>query len=250
MRKKLSYRIYRIIRWFVWLFYPEIEVIGRDNLPDEPCIVVGNHAQMNGPIAAELYFPVERYTWCAGEMMHLKEVPAYAFKDFWSIKPLYNRWFYYLLSYAVAPISVCIFNNANCIGVYHDMRILSTFRSSVEKLIEGKSLVILPEFEKPYNNIINEFRDKYIEVARMYHKKTGKEVCFTPMYLAPSLKRMYLGKPVRYDSSAPKGAERKRISEYLMGQVTDIARALPEHKVVPYLNISKKLYPSNKQYQQ
>ena len=89
--KAISYRMYRIIRWFVWLFYPEIEVIGRENLPDEPCIIVGNHAQMNGPIASELYFPVERYTWCAREMMHLKEVPAYAFRDFWNMKPLYNR---------------------------------------------------------------------------------------------------------------------------------------------------------------
>lgn len=247
MAKKISYRMYRIIRWFVWLFYPEIEVVGKENLPDESCIVVGNHAQMNGPIAAELYFPVERYTWCAGEMMHFREVPKYAYTDFWSYKPLYNRWFYCLLSYAVAPISICIFNNANCIGVYHDMRILSTFRTSVDKLMEGKSLVILPEYNKPHNNIINEFRDKYIEVARMYHKKTGKEICFVPMYLSPRLKRMCLGRPVRFDSSASKVEERKRITEYLMEQVTEMARSLPEHKVVPYPNIPKRMYLSNKE---
>ena len=36
---------------------------------------------MNGPIICELYFPDKCRTWCAGQMMHLKEVPEYAFQD-------------------------------------------------------------------------------------------------------------------------------------------------------------------------
>ena len=59
-----------------------MKVIGKENLPDEPCIIVGNHTLMNGPIACELYTPGKHYTWCNGEMMHLKEVPQYAFEDF------------------------------------------------------------------------------------------------------------------------------------------------------------------------
>ena len=91
MQKRKGAVFYRIIKWFVWLFYPKMEVVGAENLPDEPVLVVGNHTQMNGPIACELYFPGNRYTWCAGEMMHLKDVPAYAYKDFWSGKPEYIR---------------------------------------------------------------------------------------------------------------------------------------------------------------
>ena len=79
--------LYRLIKGLVQLFYPRMEVVGTENLPDEPVIVVGNHTQMNGPIACELYFPGKRYIWCAGQMMHLKEVPDYAFQDFWSQKP-------------------------------------------------------------------------------------------------------------------------------------------------------------------
>ena len=40
--------------------------------------------------------------------------------------------------------------------------------------------------------------------------------------------------------------ERSRIRDYLMQEITDIACALPEHTVVPYRNIPKKYYPSNK----
>ena len=113
MEKKKTSLTYKIIKGLVRLFYPKTRIEGAANLPEEPCILVGNHTQMNGPIVSELYMPVERYTWCAGEMMHLREVPAYAYRDFWSGKPKAVRWFYRLLSYLIAPIAVCVFNNAS-----------------------------------------------------------------------------------------------------------------------------------------
>jgi len=236
---------FRLIKWLVKLFYPKIEVIGTENLPAEPSLIVGNHTQMNGPIACELYFPGKSYTWCAGEMMHLKEVPAYAYKDFWSQKPGYIRWFYKILSYIIAPLSVCVFNNADTIAVYRDIRLRNTFKETMEKLESGANVVIFPEHDKGYNHIVCDFQDKFIDVARMYHKRTGKELDFVPMYIAPKLKKMYLGKPLRFSAEAPIKDERRRICEYLMDEITHIACSLPEHTVVPYRNIPKKFYPSN-----
>lgn len=242
--KKIS-PIYKGIKWLVKVFYPKIEVEGTENLPDEPVMVVGNHTQMNGPIACELYFPGNRYTWCAGEMMQLKEVPAYAYQDFWSNKPKYIRWFYKLLSYIIAPLSVCVFNNAQTIGVYHDTRIISTFKQTVQRLQEGASVVIFPEHDVPHNHIICEFQDKFIDIAKLYYKRTKKELAFVPLYIAPALKKMYLGKPIYFCAANPVEEERKRICEYLMREITDMAVSLPEHTVVPYNNIPKKDYPSN-----
>ena len=237
--------LYRIIKGLVKFFYPEIEVIGSEKLPDEPVIVVGNHAQLNGPIACELYFPGSRYIWCAGQMMHLKEVPSYAFQDFWSKKPKWIRWFYRLLSYLIAPFSVCVFNNAYTVPVYRDARLMTTFRISIEKLQQGSSLIIFPEHDEPHNNIICDFQDKFIDLARLYYKKTGKEVCFVPLYLAPELKQMHIGEPIRFHVDVPIKEERRRICSRLMAEITAMARSLPEHKVVPYNNIPKKLYLSN-----
>ena len=78
LKARISYRCYRIIRWLVWAFYPKITLKGAEQLPGEPCLIVGNHCKMNGPIIAELYIPGNRAIWCAGEMMHRKEVAAYA----------------------------------------------------------------------------------------------------------------------------------------------------------------------------
>lgn len=245
MKQKISAAAYRVIKFLVKLFYPRTRVEGAENLPDGACIIVGNHAKMNGPIACELYFPGRHCTWAAGEMMHLREVPDYSYKDFWSYKPAYIRWFFRILSYLIAPLSVCIFNNANCIGVYHDMRIISTFRESVDRLDEDARVIIFPEHDVPYNNLVWEFQDRFIDVARMYYNRTKEDISFVPMYVCPERKTLYLGKPVSFDHRAEKSGERRRICEAMMDGITDIAAALPEHTVVPYPNIPKKSYPKN-----
>ncbi len=245
MKEKRPSALYRFIKWLVWVFYPKMEVVGAEHLPQEPAIIVGNHAQLHGPIACELYFPGDRYTWCAGEMMDLREVPAYAYQDFWSAKPKATRWFYKLLSYIIAPLSVCVFNNAQTIGVYHDGRIMSTFKNTVKTLAGGSSVVIFPESYQPYNHIVYSFQENFVDVAKLYYKRTGKKVAFVPLYLAPNLRKMVIGEPVYFDPEQPMDRERHRICGALMDRITDLAVALPRHTVVPYPNMPKKDYPIN-----
>lgn len=223
-----------------------MQVFGAENIPDEPVLFVGNHCQLYGPIACELFMPVERYTWCAGQMMKLKEVPSYTFEDFWSFKPRSIQWFFRLASYLIAPICVCIFNNANTIAVYRDNRIVSTFKKTIQTLQNNTSVVIFPEHNKTKNNIIYEFEENFIDIARLYHKRTGHEVAFVPMYIAPKLKGIWFGEPIRFSAGTPIEDERRRICDYLMDTITDTARSLPRHTVVPYRNIPKRNYPTNK----
>ena len=245
MNHRFSYSVYRVIKFFVWLFYPKITVSGAESLPEEPCVIVGNHSKMNGPIACELYSPRKRYTWCIAEMMHLKEVPAYAFRDFWSAKPKSVRWLFRIASYLIAPLAVCVFNNANCIGVYHDTRIISTFRETVETLRSGASVIIFPEHDPPVNNILSEFQDRFVTVAGQVVRRGGEAPCFVPLYLAPALRTMYLGEPVRFDPAAPSREECRRVCGELSARITAMATSLPRHRVVPYRNIPKNRYPYN-----
>lgn len=243
--KRLGRIVFKVVRWLVWLFYPKTEIVGTENLPDGPAVIVANHTQMNGPIVCELYFPEPSFTWCAGQMMHLKEVPAYAFEDFWSQKPKYTHWFFKLASYVIAPLCVSVFNNARTIPVYRDSRLLTTFRETLKRLYDGARVVVFPEHDVKYNHIIYDFQDRFIDLARNYNKRTGKELSFVPMYIAPNLKKAYIGEPVCYCSDNPPKDERRRVCDYLMNSITDIACALPEHTVVPYRNIPKSQYPTN-----
>lgn len=236
---------YTVIRWFVRLFYPKITLVGTENIPSEPCLLVGNHAQMNGPIIGDLYIPEKRSIWCAGEMMHLKEVPAYAYRDFWSNKPKGIRWFYKLLSYLIAPIAVGIFNQPHIIGVYKDSRILTTFRQTVHALADGANVVVFPERDEPYNHIVNQFQEGFVDIARLHTRRAGTPLPFVPMYVAPKLKKVYFGTPITFCPDNPKEQERQRICDHLMTEITRLAESLPRHTVVPYNNIPAKDYPTN-----
>ena len=236
---------YRLIVRTVRRFSPKYRLYGTENLPQEPCVIIGNHCQMYGPIAAELYMPRPHYIWCIGEMMDRKEVPAYAFRDFWSMKPRSLHWFYRLLSHLIAPLAEYVFTHAHTIPVYHDTRVMTTFRQSVERLKEGADIVIFPEKNEPYNGILWQFQEHFADVARLYWRRTGNAVCFVPMYTAPSLSSIHFGVPVRFRPEASDDEERTRICTAMMESITAMASALPRHTVVPYPNIPKKQYPHN-----
>ena len=238
----LLFRIlYRIVRFFS----PKYTLHGIENLPEEPCVIIGNHSQMYGPIAAEMYMPRLRYTWCIGEMMNRKEVPAYAFQDFWSMKPRRMHWFYHLLSHLIAPLAEYVFTRANTIAVYHDQRVMSTIRQSIARLREGADIVIFPEKNEPYNAILCRFQEHFADLGELYYRRTGNVLAFVPMYVAPMLKGIYFGKPAAYRPEFPEGEERNRICSAMAEAITEMAAALPPHTVVPYVNIPRKQYPRN-----
>ncbi len=237
--------LYRFIRWMVWKLSPVYELRGTENLPEGPCVIVGNHCQMYGPIAGELYTPGRHRIWCVGEMMRRKEVPAYAYRDFWSKKPKAVRWFYRILSHLIAPLSELVFTNAHTIPVYHDARLMTTFRESVNALGEGERVVIFPECYTKYNNIVYAFQEKFVDLARLYRRKTGQELAFVPMYLSPRLKTLSYGAPIVFRGEAPIEEERSRICAWLMEEITRLALSQPEHIVVPYPNMPKRRYPKS-----
>jgi len=238
--------IFRITVFFVRIFYRKRKFVGIENLPQEPSLIIGNHAQIHGPVSCQLFFPTYKYIWCIGQMMNIKEVPSYAYKDFWSFKPKYIRWFYKILSYLIAPISSYYLKRADAIAVYKDTRLLSTYRETMDKLEDGANIVIFPECLIDFNEIVNDFQDKFIDVAKLYYKKTGKEISFVPMYNAAKIRTIVFGKPIKYNHEIDISEQRKIICDHLKNEITNIAKSLPKHVVVPYKNIKKKNYPMSK----
>lgn len=238
-------RLYRLLcRIARWIF-PKFRLYGTENLPAEPCIIVGNHSQAYGPVAMELYAPRPAYTWCVGEVMNRKEAPAYTYRDFWPLKRRGWHWFYRMLSRLTAGPLVYILNNARLIPVYRDARVVTTFTQSIQRMKEGADIVIFPEKNEPYNPILCQFQEHFPDLARLYHRMTGAGVQFVPMYIAPKLKGVYYGKPICFDPDAPEREEKERIRKAVMASITDMAVSLPRHTVVPYLNIPRREYPLN-----
>lgn len=238
--------LYRCIFGTFRSFYKRRKIIGLENLPLDKAIVVGNHAQAHGPLFSELYFPTKKAIWCAGEMMKAKEVPAYAYKDFWSLKPKWIRWFYKIVSFVIAPLCAFVFSNADTIGVYKDSRLMGTFKKSVNALKNGTNVIIFPEERTPYNEIVNEFQDKFVDVAKLYYALAREVISFVPMYHAPSLKTVVFGEPISYNPDLAIDEQRSVVCEHIKQEITRLARELSVHRVTPYLNVKKKHYPMSK----
>lgn len=246
MEKKETSGLFKVIKGLIRIFYGKVEIVRLENLPEENAVIVGNHTQMNGPICGELFMPDNCYIWCAGQMMKREEVAEYAFTDFWSQKPRWTHPFFQAVAHLITPLAVCIFNNARTIAVYHDMRVMSAFKDTLKKLQAGATILIFPEKDEKHNNILYKFQENFIDIAKLYYKKCGICLTFVPMYIAPKLRKMYIGTGIVYDPEHSIEEERKRISLYLSDEITRIARELPLHTVVPYRNIPKKYYLTNK----
>ena len=235
--------IYKICAFFLKFWYKKNEYIGLENLPKEPCVIAGNHAKLNGPINSELYFPTKKLIWCDGPMMDKKEFPQYAYDNFFGGKP---RFYHKLLITIIKPIVASIFKSADALPVYRDMRIMKTYKATTDVLGEGVNVVILPECPEEYNEITNKFNEYFVDVARFYYKHNAKELEFVPMYYCRELKKTLFGKSIKFDANAPIETERKRICEYLMNEITILAKTLPPHKVIPFNAVKKKDYKMSK----
>jgi hypothetical protein len=242
-KRKIGYKIFKFC---VKIFYHSTRFLGKENLPNKPCVIVANHAQIHGPLAVELQFPREKYIWMTGEMAHFKGIPAYAMNDFWGYKKGVKRAFYKCLSYLCAPFFAFVHKNANIIDVYKDARVIKTFKNTVSALKDGADVVIFPESRELNNEFINKFYEHFVDVARVYYKATGEELTFVPMYNAPKLKVSIFGKPITYDHNQPAEKQREDICGYLSGEITRLGKNLPKHKIVPYDNVGRKNYKYSK----
>ncbi len=241
--KKKKGMFYKICAFFIKMFWKKPKYIGVENIPNEPCIITGNHAQMHGPIVNELYFPTDKMIWCDAPMLDKNLFKQYAYDNFFGGKPTCFQKF---LIWLFKPAIIKIFNRADALPVYRDMRIMKTYKITMDNLDKGYNIVILPECPEEFNEITNKFNEYFVDVARMYYKKTKKELSFVPMYYCKQLNKMLFGKPVKFNSFAQIEDERKRICDHLIKEITSLAISLPVHKVIPFNPVPKKEYKNSK----
>ena len=222
---------YEIIKWIVMRFLPKQRFLWSKE-PEEPSVFVCNHAMAYGPIAMVTYFPRPFRIWAVQEMCDRNTAAEYAYRDFWSHKKC--RWFYRLLARLTAPLLAYLMAGAQAIPVYHDSRIMTTFRLSRETLEQGRHVVLFAENRNPYSRYHNELCDGFVSLGRYVYRKTGKRLAFHAIYACKPLNTILAGEPVVYNPENPPAEERKRIARYLMESMTALAESLPAHEPVPF----------------
>ncbi len=116
--------------------------------PDNPLVFLGNHAEIYGPIASALCFPVPVRFWVISKMMFRKQdVRAYLYENTFSKKTFLPVFVRKLLARILGWLSVNVMSSLRAIAVFRDspMKLRQTIRESVSALENGENLMIFPE---------------------------------------------------------------------------------------------------------
>ena len=184
--------------------------------PENPIVFLGNHAEIYGPIASALCFPVPVRFWVISKMMfNTRDVRTYMYENTFSKKtylPVLVRKF---LAWYLGWLSVNIMNALHAIPVYRDspMKLRQTLRESIEALENGDNLMIFPEHPegKYVKSGISELSPGFLMLAEAWWKKTGKKLRIMPVFANREKRTFTFGDEIIYMPENGYASEQERI---------------------------------------
>ncbi len=196
--------------------------------PENPVVFLGNHAEIYGPIASALCFPVPVRFWVISKMMFKKkDVRAYLYENTFSKKTYLPIFVRKLLAWYLGWLSVNVMNALRAIAVYRDspMKLRQTLRESVEALEQGENLMIFPEHPegKYVKGGISELSPGFVMLAEAWWKKTGKKMRMMPVFANREKRTFTFGEEIVYEPENGYAAEQERILEEAYLQLTELS---------------------------
>lgn len=232
---KISYVYYKMMRLVARLLHPCKQVSFAHDPLDEPAVFVSNHSGISGPCMTTLYFPRPHKTWTISYAIDGEHTASYAFHDVFCGRSRKHPGFYRFLSrlmrHGLPPLLIY----SDTIPVYHDRRVMQTFKQSVAALSNGEDLVIFGESPEPYSPYINRQQDGFVDLGKLYYRRTGKRLSFYPMYVCKKTRTISVGEPVAYDPDLDSQEQREKIGAYLCKEIDALGRAMPAHTPIPFL---------------
>ena len=199
--------------------------------PDNPLVFLGNHAEIYGPIASALCFPVPVRFWVISKMMfNKKDVRAYMYENTFSKKTFLPVFVRKLLAWYLGWLSVNIMNSLRAIAVYRDspMKLRQTIRESAEALAAGENPMIFPEHPegKYVKNGISELSPGFLMLAEAWWKKSGKKLRLMPVYANREQRTFTFGDEIDYEPENGFAAEQDRILKEAYEQLVKLSETV------------------------
>lgn len=232
---KPGYLYYKIIRGILWICFPRAKTVYEEEPDDLPAVFVCNHSAIRGPVMMTLDFKRKHQSWTVSNALDRSRAVSYAFHDILIGNSRRCKRFWRMLAHIVAVMLPPLLRYSDTIPVYHDKNIVTTFKQSVKALTDGDDLVIFAESPKRYSEYIFNLQSGFVDIARLYYRKTKTALRFYPVYVEKKNAVISVGKPIVYDPDQPLEEQRETIAVYLRDNIDRLARALPAHKPVPFL---------------
>ncbi len=214
----MAHNLYRFISMMIRGFTSNMTTVWETEFDGQPAVFCPNHAGAFGPIEICARFPLREqlHPWMNAGMMNAKEVPAYVRQDYWwkpgsFWEPLLTR----TLPYIAAAIIPPILRSVPGVPVYHDMRVLKTFRKSIDYLRQGDSLVIFAEQPDGFQSHSTTLNSGFLQVAPMAYKQLDLTLKFYPVYIDYKNRVFRVAAPVAYDPQVSLAEQTPRIMEVI-----------------------------------
>ena len=226
---------YRFVKATVKVFWKKLSFHVQDGVTiEEPAVFIGNHSRAFSPVACALDFPKPARIWAEAQVMFYRDAPKYVYENFFPPKgkvKVFHRIWSHIASWLLVPA----LRGNECVPVYRDMRIKKTFQKTMETLInDQKNIIIFPECMEKHSEYINQLNKGFVQIAKIYYDQTGKCLAFYPMYVAPGIREMHVGKPIRYQPEVPMKVQKEQIAVYLRDELDAIARSLPSFEPISF----------------
>lgn len=196
-------RFFEFLRKAIMFFTGPMDTIWQEEFDGEPSIFVCNHDRAYGPIAMCVQFDhcKELRPWINHEVLSFKTMPPYVRQDYW-YPP--DKWYTKILDYTAAYfyslIIPPIMRGSACIPVYHDTKVMSTLRASVDAIRQGHHIMLFPEHPSGYGEYSADVFTGFVSLGRLVQRRTGKTVSFYPTFVDWKAREIRVGAPIRYNS--------------------------------------------------
>ena len=195
---------------------------------NNPLVFLGNHAEIYGPIASALCFPVPVRFWVISHMMgRSRDVRIYLYENTFSKKTFLPVFIRRLLARIMGWLSVNVMCGLNAIPVYRDspMKLRMTLRKSVEALENGDNLMIFPEHPdgKYVKGSVSELSPGFLMLAEAWWKRSGRKLHIMPVYANREERTFTFGDEIRYEPEKGYAAEQERILREARNQLLRMA---------------------------
>ena len=197
------------------------ELIGEENLPEKgPAVFIANHLGPLGPIGTVCSIPYRLYPWVVGEMVDPLLASDYLRVDFVEPRlkltlPL-SRFF----SNALIKITVPLIRSIEGIPSYYqggqDL-VQATLATSLNYLMEGKFLLVFPEYAIIGSDSMKKiypFQKTVFRLGEMYYASTSRRLSFYPVTVHES-RKVIIGTPFYFSPLSQPVMERLRLKRSL-----------------------------------
>ena len=196
--------------------------------PNEPVIMVANHAGTFGPVSVITSMPMEMYPWVSHEVTDLKTVAPRIQAEFLEqelhLRPPLSTY----LGKVIGRICVALMKDIGAIPVYQKSKeIKATVMRSLSLLEQGKNILVFAEDStKKINDVLCEFCTGFIHIAKLYYERTRKAVQFLPVAVNKKMRGILVGTPIRFNGANPFPLEKQRLKSELESSVMALYRRL------------------------